>query len=89
MPKIKRSPDPDKPLKISKVDWEQIDAIVDSDIENSDPPEPGGGFFQCPRAKEKITVGFDRDMLDWFRSKGADYQTKMNAVLRAFYESSK
>jgi len=30
----------------------------------------------------------DADVLEWFRAKGPGYQTKMNAVLRAFKDAS-
>jgi uncharacterized protein (DUF4415 family) len=28
----------------------------------------------------------DADVLDWFKSQGSGYQTRMNAVLRTFME---
>ena len=31
----------------------------------------------------------DADIVDWFKSQGKGYQTRMNAVLRAYYESRK
>jgi uncharacterized protein (DUF4415 family) len=30
----------------------------------------------------------DADVLEWFKAQGAGYQTRMNAVLRAFKEAS-
>jgi uncharacterized protein (DUF4415 family) len=30
----------------------------------------------------------DADVLEWFRAQGPGYQTKMNAVLRAFKDAS-
>ena len=42
-----------------------------------------------PRApKVLICLRLDRDMLDWFRSKGPGYQTRINTVLRAFRDAS-
>ncbi|MGQ0676007.1 MAG: BrnA antitoxin family protein [Rhodospirillales bacterium] len=37
--------------------------------------------------KESVTIRLDRDLLAWFRKQGRGYQTKINAVLRAFVES--
>ena len=37
-----------------------------------------------PPGKEAISVRFDRDVLEWFRSQGPRYQTRMNAVLRSY-----
>ena len=54
--------------------------------------DPGEDWLRAavvPRplvAKEQLTVRFDRDMVTWFRQQGRGYQTRMNAVLRAYYE---
>ena len=36
--------------------------------------------------KEQVTMRFDAEVLKWFKSKGRGYQTRMNAVLRSYYE---
>ena len=38
--------------------------------------------------KASISLRVDADVLDWFRAQGPGYQTKMNAVLRAFKDAS-
>lgn len=43
-----------------------------------------GADVVWPRPKERVTVRFDRDVLDFFRADGKGYQTRMNAVLRAY-----
>ncbi|MGO8696513.1 MAG: BrnA antitoxin family protein [Limisphaerales bacterium] len=40
-----------------------------------------------PQSKRPITLRVDADVLDWFKSLGKGYQTKINAVLRRFKES--
>ena len=40
-------------------------------------------------SKEQVTVRFDADMLEWFKEQGRGYQTRMNAVLRSYYEAHK
>jgi uncharacterized protein (DUF4415 family) len=37
-----------------------------------------------PVAKRAISLRVDEDVLEWFRSLGPRYQTRMNAVLRAY-----
>ena len=39
--------------------------------------------------KKHTGLRIDEDVLDWFRSLGRDYQTRMNAVLRAYVEAQK
>jgi uncharacterized protein (DUF4415 family) len=38
--------------------------------------------------KSSIALRVDADVLEWFRSQGPGYQTRMNAVLRAFRDAS-
>jgi uncharacterized protein (DUF4415 family) len=68
----------------------------DEDIDFSDAPEMTPEMFA--RAilrkglkpigrKAQITLRIDSEVLDWFRSKGAGYQSQMNAVLRAYKEA--
>lgn len=37
-----------------------------------------------PKTKTAISFRLDTDILEWFKSQGEKYQTKMNAVLKAF-----
>lgn len=39
-------------------------------------------------AKASISLRVDKDVLDWFKLQGPGYQTRMNAVLRAFRDAS-
>jgi uncharacterized protein (DUF4415 family) len=41
---------------------------------------------ELPQPKEQITLRIDRDVLRWFREQGKGYQTRINAVLRGYYE---
>lgn len=68
----------------------------DEDIDLSDLPEiPPEEFAQAlvreglkPVArKSQITLRIDTDVLEWFRAKGAGYQSQMNAVLRAYRDA--
>jgi uncharacterized protein (DUF4415 family) len=37
-----------------------------------------------PEGKTRMTARFDTDLVEWFKSYGPKYQTRMNAVLRQF-----
>ena len=38
--------------------------------------------------KEQIALRVDRDVVAWFRSQGAGWQTRMNRVLKAFKDAT-
>jgi uncharacterized protein (DUF4415 family) len=39
-------------------------------------------------SKASISLRVDQDVLEWFKSQGDGYQTRINAVLRAFRDAS-
>jgi len=40
-----------------------------------------------PPPKVHTGIRLDADMLEWFKTQGKGWQTRMNAVLRSYYES--
>lgn len=74
---------------------EELSALSDDDIDYSDIPKLDENFWKNARVrypsenKERLTVRFDADLVEWFKGQGRGYQTKMNAVLRSFYEVHK
>ena len=82
---VKMTVDLNNPPPPLKEDLERFDAIKDGDIDYSDIPELEDAFFKKAK-KASVTVRFDADMVQWFKARGKGYQTRMNAVLRAFYE---
>ena len=42
-----------------------------------------------PQPKQAISLRIDQDVLAWFRNGGPGYQTRMNAVLRAFVDAQR
>ena len=40
-------------------------------------------------AKVPVTLRLDSDVLDWFKGEGDGYQTRMNAVLRAYRDAAR
>jgi uncharacterized protein (DUF4415 family) len=72
----------------------KFDEIKDKGIDYSDIPELDDIFWAnavigYPEKKKPVTLRLDADVLDWFRSLGKGYQTRINAVLRSFYEAHK
>jgi uncharacterized protein (DUF4415 family) len=39
-------------------------------------------------AKALVSLRLDQDVLDWFKAQGPGYQTRINAVLKAFRDAS-
>lgn len=72
---------------------EQMAALLDEDIDYSDIPEADETFWKNAEArwpdgpKTPLNMRLDTDVVAWFRSQGKGYQTRINAVLRSFYEA--
>ncbi|NNE62145.1 MAG: BrnA antitoxin family protein [Woeseia sp.] len=80
--------------KSSTTDWKRVDGVRDTDVDTSEIAPLDESFFEnaelrLPGAKQSITVRLDSDVLEWFRSQGKGYQTRINAVLRFYMESQK
>ena len=81
-------------MSISKKRLKEIKAIKEEDIDYSDIPELDETFWNNavlvrPNKKERLTVRFDAEVVEWFKKQGRGYQTRMNTVLRSFYEAHK
>jgi len=77
--------------KRSKTDWKRIAAMKDEDIDTSDIPELDEDFFQRAEIrlppKQPVTLRVDTDVLEWFKSHGQGYQTRINKLLRQYMEA--
>lgn len=84
--------------KQSKTDWKRVDALTDEEIETAIKGDPDAApildaeWFKrariiLPEPKMAISIRLDRDVLDWFKAQGPRYQSRMNAVLRAFMDA--
>ena len=72
----------------------KFDEIQDKESDYTDIPELDEAFWEnavieYPEKKKPVTLRLDADVLEWFRSLGKGYQTKINSVLRSFYEAHK
>ena len=46
-------------------------------------------MLRLPEPKAAVTIRLDRQALNWFKIKGPGYQTRINALLRAYMEAHK
>jgi uncharacterized protein (DUF4415 family) len=77
----------------TKTDWKRVKAMKDEDIiVDGDSPEIIAEMWRRAVVtdrrppKKNITLRIDPEIIDWFKARGMGYQTRMNAVLRAFIE---
>ena len=79
----------------SKTDWAKVDAMTEEDIERltkDDPDENiewGDWQVGIPQPKRHVSLRIDADVLDWFKRHGRGYQTRINAVLRAYMKGQR
>ena len=81
---------PDQPSR-GRADFDRLRSASEEEIARTSPPELSDlppDFWDdavvVPAPKRAISLRVDQDVLDWFRSGGPRYQTRMNAVLRAY-----
>ncbi len=75
-----------------QTDWARVRATsqdeVDRLAEEEDGPLPEGWektiVLGIPVPKQGVHIRLDADVLRWFKAQGPGYQTRINAVLRAF-----
>jgi uncharacterized protein (DUF4415 family) len=46
------------------------------------------GLKPVPR-KQQLTLRIDADVVEWYKAQGLGYQTRINALLRAYMEESR
>lgn len=78
--------------KKSRTDWARIDAMRDEDLDLVDIPELDEAFFKnavirLPEKKVPVTIRLDREVLAWFKAQGKGYQSRINALLKAYKEA--
>ena len=79
----------------SQTDWDRVDKLRDEDIDFSDSPEVTPEMFakavlrkglKPVSKKTQVTLRIDDDVLTWFKKQGKGYQTRINALLKAYKE---
>ena len=90
--------DPDNPPQLTaeeRLAWEELKSMRDEDIDLSDiPAQTGGGWRRVHELvpaenKQQITLRLDADLIQFFRSTGKRYQSRINAALRAYVSAQK
>ena len=87
-----------RPGMKGRTDWARGRSLTDEDIAQAVADDPDAApllddaWFRKarlvpPDPKVPISIRIDRDVLQWFRRQGPRYQTKINAVLRAYVEA--
>jgi uncharacterized protein (DUF4415 family) len=81
-----------------RTDWDRLRNMTEDEIERNALEEnrrvgiPDDWYRDAVLVnappKVPISIRIDEDILDYFRSQGKGYQTRINAVLRAFVEAS-
>lgn len=75
---------------------DRLRRMRDEDIDLSDIPEIPPEMFaravvrkgmKPVERKKQLTLRLDADVLEWFRAQGRGYQTKINALLRAYMDA--
>lgn len=91
---VKRILDPSAPLTAAqKARLDALAAMPDAQIDYSDAPFVPDAVWtraaEIPAGKRQITLRIDADVLDFFKHTGSRYQTRINAVLRAYVAAQK
>lgn len=78
----------------SQTDWERLrreeaEGIEPEADEDEFVPDWTNIRVVTPVPKQPVTLRIDPDVLAFFKSGGKGYQTRMNAVLRAYMEAAK
>jgi uncharacterized protein (DUF4415 family) len=81
----------------SKTDWARLRSTEAKGVPTEEHPEADlkhivrgivrRGLQPAP-SKSLVSLRLDQDVLEWFKAQGSGYQTRMNAVLRAFRDAS-
>lgn len=81
-----------------KTDWERVRNMTDEEIEAAiadDPDAVPAGLdwtnaeLVIPLRKQPVSIRLDEDVLDFFKSSGPGYQTRINEVLRTYMRVQK
>ena len=76
----------------SQTDWKKLHQEDDSDIDYSDIPATTKEFWAdaekfMPHHKVHVSMRLDDDVVAFFKQGGRGYQSKINAVLKAYVYS--
>lgn len=78
--------------QVGRINVARLTRMTEAEIQRTSPPELAnlpadfwdGATLAAPVIKQAISLRVDPDVLEWFRSQGPRYQSRMNAVLRTY-----
>jgi uncharacterized protein (DUF4415 family) len=78
-------------------DWAKVEATTEADLARVDRDDPdlhgvedidwSKAEVVLPGTKTAISIRLDADLLDFFKAAGPGYQSRINAVLRAYMKA--
>ncbi len=82
----------------TRSDLAKVRALTETDLEKAISEDPDfrdipvdwidRAVAVMPSPKKLISLRLDSDVVDWFKEQGTGYQTRINAVLRAFVQQA-
>lgn len=83
----------------SRTDWDRRRRMTEEEIEANalaDPDNPpwteemlARARWVVPPEKQAVSIRLDRDVLEFFKSEGPGYQSRINAILRTYMDARK
>lgn len=75
--------------KRGRTNVKKLDSLKDSEIDYSEIPELPDDLAESaewfmPAPKALLSLRLDADVIEWFKQQGSGYQSRMNAVLKAY-----
>jgi len=81
-------------LPKGKTDFEKLRNMSEEDVERAARADKDNlpwtqemledAVLRMPQRKVLIHISLDKEIVDWFKSDGRGYQTRMNAVLKSY-----
>jgi uncharacterized protein (DUF4415 family) len=78
----------------SGTDWERLRQMSDAEVHGAIAADPdvaptdeefwASAEVVLPQRKPTVTIRLDADVLEWLKSQGKGYQTRINSILRAY-----
>jgi uncharacterized protein (DUF4415 family) len=77
------------PKQFQRYTIEKIAAALAESAAAPPPIQTAANPLALPPKKTAINLRIDSDVIDWFKTTGKGYQTRINNVLRAFVDTQK
>ena len=83
-------------VREDRTDWARVDAMTEQELERAIAADPDADIpnldwtkarLVLPQRKQSVHLRIDPEVLNWFRRQGPGYLTRMNAVLKTYYQA--